>query len=670
MNQARRLNVLLVEDDRDDAALVERALRKHGFELLMERVETADAMEAALDRHPWDVILSDFTMPRFSGLAAFELFRSKALDVPFIFVSGTVGEDVAVKAMRMGASDYLLKGNLARLAPAVEREVRERQVREARARAEQELRQSEERYDALFAAAPFPMWVFERESLRILAVNDAAVRHYGYSKEEFEALTIEALRPPEDVPLLHSHIAELKERDEGSSWRHQKRDGSIIYVEIKAHNLDYAGKNARLVAVNDVTERRRAEDALQAKEEQLRHSQKMEAVGRLAGGVAHDFNNLLSVILSYSELMSAALDERDSRLEDLREIRDAGRRAAELTKQLLLFSRQQVMERRVLDFNGLIGGMEKMLCRVLGEDVELECRPANGPAHVLANPGHLEQVLMNLAVNARDAMPAGGKLKIETDSVTLRDDSLVGARRVPPGRYVRLTVTDTGVGMDRTTQDRMFEPFFTTKERGKGTGLGLSTVFGIVQQSEGTIEVSSMVSQGTSFKVYIPQIDAGVEAPSRTGPGGSQRGTETVLLVEDDDRVRAVARNILRRNGYQVFEAATPDEALRFCDTHPKIDLLLSDVVMPKMGGPELSRLVVEQYPELRVVFMSGHTEENLRRYSVDATNSAVAFLQKPFTPDSLTRKVRETLDRGIPKDAVTLPPAPAPARAAGGERR
>ncbi len=646
----RRLQVLLVEDDEDDAVLLARKLRRDGLQVEMTRVDSAKTMRGALERQPWDVILSDFTIPRFSGLAAFELLKGTGLDIPFIFVSGTVGEETAVKAMKLGASDYFIKGNLARLAPAIEREVRERDSRAARARAEQELRQAEARYGELFEAAPFPMFVVDSESLGFLAANDEAVSHYGYSRRELATLGAADLRVPQDGaggqerPSDPPRSPDPFASDGRVAVSHRKKDGTVIRVEEKSHTIQFAGRAARLVAVTDVTERLRAQEALEAKEEQLRQSQKMEAVGRLAGGVAHDFNNMLSVILSYAEMAASKLHPDDECVGHLREIRSAGKRAAELTKQLLLFSRQQVLERQVLDLNALVAGTEKLCGRILGEDVELVCRPADAPARIRANPGHIEQVLINLVVNARDAMPTGGKLTIQTSNVVLAAPPARCALPVPAGSYVLVTVTDTGSGIDRATQARIFEPFFTTKERGKGTGLGLSTVFGIVQQSGGTIAVQSEVGKGTSFRVYFPRVDAAVDARSVTAPPPTLRGTETILVVEDEDRVRIVVRSILRRSGYEVLEASSSEEALRLCAQHPEIHMLLSDIVMPRMGGPELSRRIGKDKPNMRVLFMSGYTDDSLAGYALDARE---AFLQKPFTPGSLTRKVREVLDSG-----------------------
>ena len=378
--------------------------------------------------------------------------------------------------------------------------------------------------------------------------------------------------------------------------------------------------------------------------EQLRQAQKMEAVGRLAGGVAHDFNNLLSVVLSYSELLLEDVKEGDPIRGDIHEIHRAGVRAAELTRQLLMFSRQQVIEPRVLDLNEVVSGTDRMLRRLVGADVDLTWSPGASLGHVYVDPGSIEQVIVNLAINARDAMPTGGKLSIETANVMLDEEYVkthLGAR---PGPHVLLSVTDTGTGMDKATLARIFEPFFTTKETGKGTGLGLATVFGIVQQSGGTVWVYSEPGLGTTFKVYLPRVDAQADELRPKRPPTTLRGSETILLVEDEDQVRDVARGILRRHGYKVIEARNAGEALLHCERHQgTIDLLLSDVVMPQMSGTELAKRLVAARPEMKVLCMSGYTDEAVVRHGV--IDASFAFLQKPLTVDALTSKVREVLD-------------------------
>ncbi len=397
-------------------------------------------------------------------------------------------------------------------------------------------------------------------------------------------------------------------------------------------------------------QRKSAEVAAQALEAQLRQAQKMEAVGRLAGGVAHDFNNMLSVILSYSDLILTDLEDSDPVAADVEEIRKAGSRASDLTRQLLMFSRQQVVEPRVLLLNDVLASMDKMLRRLVGEDVQLTFMPSAELGRVRVDPGSIEQVVMNLAVNARDAMPAGGKLTVETANVVLDDEYVKSHIGAKPGAYVMLSVTDTGTGMDKATQARIFEPFFTTKEKGKGTGLGLSTVFGIVQQSEGSVWVYSEVGVGTTFKIYLPRVDAAAEElrPQRST---ALKGTETIVLAEDEDQVRDVARGILRRYGYTVLEARNAGEALLLVEQHQgPIHLLLTDVVMPGMSGPQLAQRLAKIRPDMKVLFMSGYTDDSAVRHRV--IESDFAYLQKPITVDTLTRKVRAVLDDGPPKSA------------------
>jgi two-component system, cell cycle sensor histidine kinase and response regulator CckA len=417
----------------------------------------------------------------------------------------------------------------------------------------------------------------------------------------------------------------------------------------------------------DVTERVRAEEALRASEEalhsaedQLRQSQKLEAIGRLAGGVAHDFNNLLSVILSYSSILLSDLPAGDPKRSDLEAINRAGEQAADLTRQLLAFGRQQVLALRVLDLNEIVLAADKMLRRLLGEDVELVARTNAAPLRVRADVGQLDQVIMNLAINARDAMPGGGKLTLETQTVFLSEAYARTHLGVRPGRYAMLAVSDTGVGMDRETQSHIFEPFFTTKEKGKGTGLGLATVFGIVQQSGGSIWVYSEPGGGSVFRVYLPAVEDAEKAAPEMPPLATLRGAETILLVEDQKEVREVAREILLRCGYQVLDASGAAEALSICEREARpIELLLTDVVMPQMSGRELAERVASLRPEARVLFMSGYTEDAILRHGILAAD--VAYLQKPLAPEPLARRVREVLDAPRPRPAPVVPAVKGP---------
>ncbi|MFI5228129.1 MAG: PAS domain S-box protein [Gemmatimonadales bacterium] len=632
---------------------------------------------------------------------------------------------------------------------------------------------SEQQQRRLFESIPLPCWVFDLETLRILAVNEAAVRRYGHSRAEFLAMTIADIRPAADVPAVRELVA--RNRATGgaseSSWRHVKKDGTVIDVETWSRAVEFEGRAARIAVIHDVTERRRTAEAIQGLKErylklireapngvtlalldgrfiavnpafaemlgyeseaellatnarqfyadpeqraglvakmsagetvkrvevqlrrkdgeiitthltgrivrdaesgedyieavtediteqrkverQFQQAQRMEAVGQLAGGIAHDFNNLLTVIINYSELLygddSLTADQRD----EAGSIRQAGQSAAALTRQLLILSRQQMVQPKVMQLNELVAGVGKLLKRLIGENIELETSLDAAAGLVKADPGQIEQVIVNLAVNARDAMPNGGKLLIESKNVTLSEPVFEQAMSYPAGPYVTLCVSDTGVGMDRQTQTRVFEPFFTTKGPGKGTGLGLATVYGIVKQSDGFISLYSEPGKGTSFKIYLPRLDATQQiseiesATARPGRG------ETILLVEDQADVRRIVSLMLRRLGYRVLVASDGDGALALVARNSSsIDLLVTDVVLPGVSGRVVADEVTRRLPGTKVLFVSGYTDDAVVRHGVLA--AGIHYLEKPFTPDALASKVRSVLDSGSSLRPVT----------------
>jgi len=805
------VRILLVEDDPNDAALVEREIRRADIVATFVRVDSREAMSAALREFIPDIILTDHSLPAFGAADALALAQQLAPGTPVIVVTGRLGDESAVQYLQAGAADYVVKDHLHRLSPAVLRALNVRQSRDAQARAYQlqaatyriaqvamnapgldellptvhqivgELMPAKNFYIALYDAAAdlitFPYFIDEIDAapaprapgagltehvlrtgrallskpeseselaalgvlqsigapsvdwlgvplkqgdrtIGVLAVQTytAGVRYEEHHKEMLQfvstqvAAAIERTRAEQALrasearlkAVLHSaldaHVA-MDDTGRVASWNQQaesmfgwaerevlgqrladiivprahreahaaglrrflatgegpilgqrieltalRRDGAEFPVELAVAPVRVGTSWLFSAFVRDITARREAEEALRVSEVQLRQAQKMEAIGRLAGGVAHDFNNVLTAIFGYVDILREEIPPGSAAQQDLAEVRKASERAASLTKQLLAFSRQQVLEPVVLKPNALVEDFEKMLRRLIGEDVELRLSLAEGAGNVRADPGQLQQVLMNLVVNARDAMPTGGKLIIETANAELSEQYAELHQPVVPGGYVMLAVSDTGSGMTPEIRGRIFEPFFTTKEKGKGTGLGLSTVYGIVKQSGGYVWVYSEVGRGTSFKIYLPRVDAPAEELQLPRTPDSVVGTETILLAEDDPMLRPLAKGLLEKLGYTVIYAENAATALEAAANHAgPIQLLVADVVMPGASGRELARQLEKTRPQTKVLYVSGYTDDAIVHHGM--LEPGLNFLQKPFTPAALARKVREVLD-------------------------
>jgi PAS domain S-box-containing protein len=516
---------------------------------------------------------------------------------------------------------------------------------------EEALRQSEERYRTILENIEDGYYEVDLPG-NFTFFNDSLCRMLGYSRDELIGMGNDRYTDQENRKKLFqafNRVYRTGEPVKGFDWEVIRKDGRKLYGEVSVSLIrSSTGEPVGFRGIaRDITERKRAEKEMAALQEQLTQSQKMEAVGRLAGGIAHDFNNLLTVIKGYTQLSLLDLKENNPLWENIQEIQKATERAANLTRQLLAFSRRQILDPKVLDLNSLLRDTEKMLRRMIGEDIELVTRLSEGLGKVKIDPGQIEQVVLNLAVNARDAMPSGGKLTIETANAQSDEGYALTHLGLTPGHYVRLSVSDTGVGMSREVQEKAFDPFFTTKEKGKGTGLGLSTVHGIVTQSGGKIWVYSDPGHGTTFKIYFPTIEGELDTlDGRNEPDSSPRGSETVLLVEDESSVRDLANRLLKQQGYRVLEAANGEEALRLAQetVGERIHLLLTDVVLPQMSGKELADQLKTFRPDLKVLYTSGYTDFAVVHHGV--LNSGTHFLQKPFSLKTLSQKVREALDR------------------------
>ncbi|MBW2589585.1 MAG: response regulator, partial [Deltaproteobacteria bacterium] len=646
----KTIRLLLVEDDKVDQMAFERHVKNK--ELPYDYTIAGSVAEAReiLKSTSFDVIISDYRLGDGTSFELFDLFK----DLPVIVTTGTGTEDIAVEAMKLGAYDYLIKdpeGNYLKTLPltvelALKRKQTEKEllkhqenlefmVKERTAqleaeivernKTEQQLKNSEKFLAAVIENIPDMIFVKDAKDLSFIRFNKAGEDLLGYSKEEligknyydfFSEHEADAfIRKDRDV-LNSKQLLDIPEEIIQTKFRGER----VLHTK-KISIQDENGQPVYLLGISeDITDKKKAEDSKKELEEQLRQAQKMEAIGVLAGGVAHDFNNILTTIIGNANLALMEVGKDDALREEIEDIKIAGERAAALTRQLLAFSRKQIIQPKILDLNELLSGTEKMLGRLLGEDVEILTIFEPALWQVEADPGQMEQVIMNLAVNARDAMPMGGKLTIETANVDL-DKNYLSEHGIEgtPGHYVMLAISDTGSGMDKETQEHIFEPFFTTKELGKGTGLGLSTVYGIAKQNKGFIWVYSEPGQGTTFKIYLPKVKEGAEAEEKEQtPVLELGGSETVLIVEDDDGLRKIAETVLKQRGYKVLKAENGEDALRVSEAHDgSIDLLITDVVMPKMGGRETAERLQPLYTQIKVIYMSGYTDNAIVRHGV-----------------------------------------------------
>jgi hypothetical protein len=636
------LHILHLEDDANDAALVESILKGDGITCAIQCVQSRNDFVGALERGGVDLILSDYSLPAFDGLSALEIRNARWPGIPLILVSGTLGEERAIDALKSGATDYVVKERPARLVPAVRRAMNEIKERAANRQTEEALRETEQRLRIIFSESPLGIALVGEDGHPVLT-NAALQKMLGYTGAELIRMPFQDFTHPDDRARdmeLYQQLIQGARQSYQMEKRYIRKDRQEFWARLSVSAARNAAGRAdfAIAMVEDFTERRNLEA-------ELIEAQKMEVIGHLAGGVAHDFNNMLGVIMGYSDLIALEAGQDGPVRSYNEKIRHASECAAGLTRQLLIFSRKQMVQAVVLDLNEAVNDMDKMLRRLIDENIEMTIIPGKQIGRIKADSGHVGQVLMNLVINARDAMPNGGKLAIATRDVALDQQYARMHKGVTPGNYVMLSITDTGTGMTDDVKAHMFEAFFTTKPKGKGTGLGLATCRTIVQQCGGHIGVDSEVGQGTTFKIYFPRVEQPLDAAARPVQGALPRGTETLLVVEDEPAVRHLAHDVLEAQGYEVLRASNGQHALAVAREHKgaPIRLVITDVVMPLMGGKAMAEWLRTTYPNLGILFTSGYTDDAIARHGV--LEPGVEFLPKPYTPATLVRKVREMLD-------------------------
>ena len=635
------LRVLHLEDTENDRELVRLSLQDAGFRCEFTYASSEREFEAALASGEFDLILSDFTLPGYHGAYALALARARIPDVPYVFLSGTIGEERAIESLKSGATDYVLKDHIERLVPAVRRALREAAERAQRKATDEALRQSEERFREMAETIQDVFWVASPDSRKLTYVSPAYEVVWQRARDRrlvSWADWIDAVMPEDRAPLAAARDDLNAGRKTRLEYRIRRPSGALRWIEERGYPiLNADGEVKRIVGVAvDITERMDLQS-------QLIQAQKLEAIGFLAGGVAHDFNNVLSVINAYTEMLAHDQPQTPAAVEQLKEILAASRRAATLVRQLLVFSRREAMRQQTVNLNDTVRDIAKMLERLIGERIKLNLDLAPEPAWVRADAGMMEQVVANLSVNARDAMPKGGSLSISIHRETLGPERMNPKSAARPGEFVRLEVRDTGCGIPAENLDRIFEPFFTTKP--DGTGLGLATVSRILQQHRGWIDVRSEIGRGTSFSIFFPAVTA--ERPAAAAPVGQasiEGGDETILLVEDELTVRQCAAAILQRFGYRVLEAGTSKQALDVWRNHQtEIQLLLTDLILPdRLTGLELADVLKKDRPKLKVVLTTGYL--GATQNSAIAERTDIHFVHKPYDVWTLAKTIRQAL--------------------------